>query len=69
MVQTIPAAGTVLQPFFPTPIETHMSADKDRGIRREKQKRAKEAKKQARPTVPAAAAGKAPARPAAKKAA
>jgi hypothetical protein len=68
MVQTIPAGGTVLQPLFHLTIETHMSADKDRGIRREKQKRAKEAKKQARQPA-RAAAGKAPAKAAAKPAA
>ena len=31
------------------PQETHMSADKDRGIRRQKQKRAKQRKRQDKP--------------------
>jgi hypothetical protein len=46
-----------------------MSADKDRGIRRQKQKRAKQAKKQGCAPAPARAERKAVAQPADKKAA
>jgi hypothetical protein len=40
--------------------EIDMSADKDRGIRRQKQKRAKDKKKQARPQPASPAQGAAP---------
>jgi hypothetical protein len=40
------------------PPEREMSADKDRGVRREKQKRAKELKRQAKQQQQAAYAGK-----------
>jgi hypothetical protein len=39
-------------PFFINPHEIDMSADKDRGIRRQKQKRAKALKRQAKQRAP-----------------
>ena len=45
-------------------IETNMSADKDRGIRREKQKRAKALKREAKQHQPAPATAKAATAPA-----
>jgi hypothetical protein len=44
-------------------LETDMSADKDRGIRRQKQKRAKDLKKQRRQPAPAGVASRASSRP------
>ena len=59
---------SVIQTRVSTHTEIGMSADKDRGIRRVKQKRAKDAKKQERLVREAAAQAATAAKPAGKKA-
>jgi hypothetical protein len=65
MSDALRVTGVVADNCAPQPnqLETDMSADKDRGIRRQKQKRAKDLKKQRRQPARAGVASGATSRP------